>query len=212
MDSTWLVRLYEDVGLAPDQAARAAEETRQRLLRRERPRAPEIARRSITDYLVRDPLTSLNRIIGRGDSGLPFFDEETKQLSPIAFGNLLTDIGLDPVVAIAYAKVVVEAFEPKDLYGPVWEALGQKGPVNLDTLRRMDWSPLRADVPPAELAGDTVVTRAQSSVHDTVVAPATPRTVPPTRPNVQAHTPTQVRRGGPPQKPSGTRPVIKPKK
>ncbi|MCK6552952.1 hypothetical protein L6R52_44425, partial [Myxococcota bacterium] len=158
MDKSWLVRLYEDVGLPSEQAERAAEATRVRLLRRERPRGLDgRGRRSLTEFLVRDPLVSLNRIVGRGDAGLPFFDDETKSLSLIAFANTLQESGLDAVVAMAYAKVVVEAYEPKDLYGPVWQALGGAGPVDLEALRRMDWSPLRAGLP--SIAGDTVVTR-----------------------------------------------------
>lgn len=180
MDKSWLVRLYEDVGLPSEQAERAAEATRVRLLRRERPRGLDgRGRRSLTEFLVRDPLVSLNRIVGRGDAGLPFFDDETKSLSLIAFANTLQESGLDAVVAMAYAKVVVEAYEPKDLYGPVWQALGGAGPVDLEALRRMDWSPLRAGLP--SIAGDTVVTRAETSAEVTVVTPAGP-TTPATRP------------------------------
>lgn len=185
MDKTWLVKLWEDVGLEGEAAGRAAEETWRRLVRRERPRALEPAsRRSLTEFLVRDPLVSLNRIIGRGDAGLPFFDDDTKALSLIAFGNVLTDSGVDPVVAMAYAKVVVEAYEPADFYGHVWTALGKEGPVELEALRRMDWSPLRANLPP-DPAPDTLVTRAQTSASATVVTPtagATPTTSPPGRP------------------------------
>ena len=59
----------------------------------------------------------------------------------------MTEAGLDPVVSMAFAKVIEEAFTPKDLYQPVWEALGHKGPVDLDTLRREDWTPLRSQFP-----------------------------------------------------------------
>lgn len=147
MDKTWLLKLYEDVGLPADQASKAADETLLRLLRRERPRIAGRDKRSLVDFLVRDPLVSMNRIIGRGDVGLPFYDDDLGKLSVVAFSNVLGDVGTDPVVALAYAKVVVEAFEVQDLYGPVWNALGKKGPVELDELRRMDWSPLRTDVP-----------------------------------------------------------------
>jgi hypothetical protein len=204
VNNSWLLRLYEDVGLTREQAQKAAEETRQRLLRRERPRKLGSTQRPLTEFLVRDPLISLNRIIGRGDEGLPFFDEESKQLSLIAFSSLLAEIGLDPVVALAFAKVVVEAWEPKDLYGPIWTALGQKGPLDLEALRRMDWTTLRADVPPpSKEARDTVVTRKQS-FQDTVVSPATPTTAPPA-----ARTETAAHRRAPPVRPSKT---TKPKK
>lgn len=146
MDKTFLVKLYEDVGLPAEQAERVAEETRKRMLRRERPKGSEGGRkRSLVDFLVRDPLVSMNRIIGRGDVGLPFYDDEMRKLSVVAFSNVMSDVGIDPVVALAYAKVVVEAYEAKDLYGPVWVALGREGPLDLDELRRMDWSPLRTD-------------------------------------------------------------------
>lgn len=147
MDKTFLVKLYEDVGLPAEQAERVADETLARILRRERPRGSEGGhKRSLVDFLVRDPLVSMNRIIGKGDVGLPFYDDELRKLSVVAFSNVMSDVGIDPVVALAYAKVVVEAFEAKDLYGPVWAALGKPPPLDLDELRRMDWSPLRAAV------------------------------------------------------------------
>src|SRR5688572_15778417 len=139
--------MFEDAGLEAEQAQKASVQTTLRLLKRERPTRIEKKRPSILDNLVRDPLVSLNRIIGRGDAGLPFVDEATGKLSAAAFSDVLTESGVDPVVSMAFAKVIEEAFTPQDLYGPVWEALGHAGEVDLDTLRREDWTPLRAQFP-----------------------------------------------------------------
>lgn len=204
MDKTWLIRLYQDVGLTAEQADKAAEETRVRLLRRERPKRAEGQKpKSLVANLVRDPLVSLNRIIGRGDSGLPFYDEETRQLSLISFSNLLSEIGLDPVVALAYAKVVIEANDPRDLYRPVWHALGREGEVDLAELQMMDWSPLRTDLPPPPQAQrDTVVARAPSMTR-VDIAPTTPATAPPSR------TATSAQRRPPPHRPTKAKPSKK---
>jgi hypothetical protein len=174
VEKTWLTKLYEDVGLPAEQAAKAADETLLRLLRRERPRIAGPQRRaSLVDFLVRDPLVSMNRIIGRGDVGLPFYDDDLQKLSVVAFSNVLGDIGIDPVVALAYSKVVVEAFEVGDLYGPLWKALGKTGPFDLDELRRMDWSPLRTDVPVrASMSESTATAVTAVSVEAVQRAPA----------------------------------------
>jgi len=148
VDKQWLRKMFLEAGLEAEQAQKASDQTTLRLLKRERPtRALEPKRRSILDNLVRDPLVSLNRIIGRGDAGLPFVDDTTQRLSSAAFSDVLTESGLDPVVSMAFAKVVEEAFTPQDLYQPIWEALGHSGPVDLDTLRREDWTPLRGEFP-----------------------------------------------------------------
>jgi hypothetical protein len=201
VDKTWLVRLYEDAGLPPEQAARAAEETHGRLLRRERHQRSEgVQKRSLVEFLVRDPLVSMNRIIGRGDVGLPFYDDQTKRLSLVAFGNVMSDVGIDPVVAMAYAKVVVEAFEPRDLYQPVWAALGRAGVVELEELRRMDWSPLRQDAPAREPARETTATAV------TAVLPSAAEKKP-----VPASAPGPGPAARPPQR-RPTQPLPKPKK
>ncbi|MCA9554503.1 MAG: hypothetical protein KC933_30995 [Myxococcales bacterium] len=156
MDTRWLVELFQEVGLEPDQAEQAADITVRRLLRRQRP--PRKGRSSnLIQHMVRDPLVSVNRIIGKGDEGLPFVDPDTQTLSVAAFSDVLGDAGLDPVVSMAFAKVVVEAYEPKDLYAPVWKALGNEGELDLETLRRADWTPLRQLFP--DLAADQLPTR-----------------------------------------------------
>jgi hypothetical protein len=181
VDKAFLVKLYEDVGLPADQAERVAMETLARILRRERPRGSEGGRkRSLVDFLVRDPLVSMNRIIGKGDVGLPFYDDELRKLSVVAFSNVMSDVGIDPVVALAYAKVVVEAFEPGDLYGPVWAGLGREGPLDLDELRRMDWSPLRDKLQVGEPTA-TQVTAVMQSQH-TPQAQNKPAAMPTTNP------------------------------
>ena len=93
--------------------------------------------------MVRDPLRSLTRIVGQGAASLPFVEEETEALSAAAFSDIFGDAGLDPVVAMAFAKVMVEAYGPADIYQPLWEALGHTGEVQLSELRKLDWAPIR---------------------------------------------------------------------
>jgi hypothetical protein len=138
--------MFVDAGLEPEQAEKAAERTTVRLLERERPTQVE-RKRSLLDHLVRDPLVSVNRIIGRGDTGLPFVDATTGALSPAAFSDVFGEAGLDPIVGMAFAKVVAEAYTPADLYQTVWEGLGHSGPVDFETLRREDWTPFRNQFP-----------------------------------------------------------------
>lgn len=152
VDTRWLVDLFTEAGLEPDQAEASARVALGRLLRRQRP-ARGVRRTAIVQHLVRDPLISVNRIIGRGDEGLPLYDPETGRLSVTGFSDVLAEAGLDPVVAMAFAKVVAEAFEPAQLFEPVWRALGEEGDVDLEALRRADWTPLReafADELPAD--------------------------------------------------------------
>jgi hypothetical protein len=198
VDNLWLLKLYEDVGLTHAQAERAAEETRQRLLRRERPRRISNPNRSLTEYLVRDPLISLNRIIGRGDEGLPFWDEDAGKLSLLAFSSLLSETELDPAVSLAFAKVVVEAWEPQDLYGPIWKELDQEGPLDLDKLRKLDWTPLRSDVPPPSI-----------EIRDTVVAVIEPPPDTVVSPVADPGEDTVVARRAPQQKPTQKKPTTK---
>jgi hypothetical protein len=147
VDKQWLKKMFVEAGLEADQAQKASDQTTLRLLKRERPTRIERKRPSILDNLVRDPLVSLNRIIGRGASGLPFVDDATGKLSAAAFSDVLTESGIDPIVSMAFAKVIEEAFTPRDLYQPIWEALGHEGAVDLDTLRREDWTALRSQFP-----------------------------------------------------------------
>ncbi len=175
VDKSWLVSMYEECGLEPDEARRATDATLKRMLRRERPEGSERPRRPLIEALVRDPLISMNRIIGRGDAGLPFLDDDEKRLSVAAFGHVFGESGLDPVVAMAYAKVVAEAYEPTDLYQSIWEALEQSGSVDLDALRRLDWSPLRQQFPELSALHTDVTAVTQAAV------PAVkPRARPPT--------------------------------
>lgn len=166
--------MYRECGLEADEAGPAAEATLKRLLRRERPDGGEGPRRPLIESLVRDPLISMNRIIGRGDHGLPFVDEEAGRLSAPALGHVFAEVGMDPVVAMAYAKVVAEACEPRDFYQPIWQGLDQSGPVDLEVLRKLDWSPLRAKVPELQGLPKDVTAVTQAAV------PAKPRARPPT--------------------------------
>lgn len=151
MDKSWIKRIYQEVGLETDQATEAERRTLIRLLSRERP-LPEIPkeRRSISDYLVRDPLVSFNRIIGRGDSGLPFYDDEKNILSAPAFSTCMVEAGIDPVVAMAFSRVLEEAYTAEDFYSEIWKGLGFEGAVDLEVLRRADWTPLRHKFPELE--------------------------------------------------------------
>ena len=173
MDKTWLVAMYKECGLEPDEVEPAALATLRRMLRRERSDGAEGPKRPLIESLIRDPLISLNRIVGRGDAGLPFVDDDDGRLSAPAFGHVLGESGLDPVVAMAYAKVMAEAYEPKDLYQPIWEALGKPDTVDLDELRRLDWSPLRKQFPELRALHADVTAVTQTAV------PAKPRARPP---------------------------------
>lgn len=173
MDARWLVELFKEAGLEPDQAEQAADVTLKRLLHRQWPRRLGGKRRSLLSHMVRDPLISVNRIVGKGDEGLPFVDPDSGRLSTAAFGDVLAETGMDPVVSMAFAKVVAEAYEPPDLYQPVWESLGKDGAVDLEALRREDWTPLRRAFPDMEggLPPDMQATRQ---------VPVKPRAKPPT--------------------------------
>ncbi len=159
MDQGWIRELFVEIGLEPEEADRVAKACFLRLLKRED--APGSGkRRSLLAHLVRDPMVSLNRIAGRGEEGLPFLDAESGRLSAAAFSHVMNEQGLDAVVSMAFAKVVTEAWEPQEFYQPVWEGLGHKGEVNLDDLRRSDWSPLRKQVPElADVTADEAATQ-----------------------------------------------------
>lgn len=112
-------------------------------------RRPRLKRKksSLLSHMVRDPLQSLSRIVGQGGADLPFVEDETEKLSAAAFSDVFGEAGLDPVVAMAFAKVVVEAYSPQEIYQPLWIAFGRSGDVDLGELRKMDWSPLRSLFP-----------------------------------------------------------------
>lgn len=143
LDKGWLTEIFVECGLEADQADRAADVCLSRLLQRERP-GVGVERRSLVEHMVRDPLLSMNRILGKGDGGLPLLEEDSDGLSVAAVANILVDAGLDPVVSMAFAKVAAEAFTPDDFYRPLWKGLGHRGDVDYDVLRREDWTPLRA--------------------------------------------------------------------
>jgi hypothetical protein len=131
-------RLYEDCGLKPEVAARAARLTIERLGARSAPRRR--ARGSLRDRGDRDPVGTIRRIAGSDDGALPLVDGVSGTLSLPAVSVLLEGAGLAPMVALAYAKVVVEACRPEDFYRPVWSALGRSGPVVLGELREAEWA------------------------------------------------------------------------
>lgn len=140
----WLIEAYVECGLDDDQAKGAADATKARLLQRvhyEPAALPGRTRFSAT--LVKDPLVSFRRIVGARDDGLPLFDHQTNRLSEVGLTSVLTRSGLEPDVALAFAKVAVELIEPERFYQPIYEALGGRGPVDLPRLKAMDWTPLR---------------------------------------------------------------------
>jgi hypothetical protein len=170
VDQRWLIDIFQECGLESAQAEQAAKTCLLRLLMRERPSGVGVERKSLVEHLIRDPLISMNRILGRGDGGLPLVEDETGALSVASIANILSDSGLDPVVSMAFAKVAAEAYSPDDFYQPLWKGLGHEGDVDYETLRREDWTPLRAqfaDILPPDMR-PTMQVRAQK-----------PRAVPP---------------------------------
>ena len=179
-----LVELFVDCGLDDDQAADAAAAAYVRLACRVGASNPSTRRGgSLRAALVHDPMVSFNRLVGTGDAGLPFYDDEDGRLSAVAFTTVLGEIGLDPDVAFGFAKVIVEIAEASTFFTGVWTALGREGPVDLDELRTLDWSPLRAGLdlpahqggtpPPAEPGARSP--RRAPLANDTVTLPAAPR-------------------------------------
>lgn len=145
LEPTWLTAIFRDAGLTAEQAEQAGALALRRLLRRQRKAADPRSDARFRTALTADPLVSVNRILGLGDGGLPFYDDRTGRVSEVDVTSILTEIGLDPSVALAFAKVVVEATDPETWLGPVWTSLGRTGPLVLDELRQLDWSALRSD-------------------------------------------------------------------
>lgn len=177
MDDAWLEAMYREAGLEPEEAKAAAAETLARLMAREHRPPGESSRRRITEALVQDPMSSVSRILGHGDLGLPFHDPETNRLSEIAVADAFAEVGMDPVVAMAYARVVVEMCEPADFYRPLWTGLGKRGEPDLGELARLDWTSLRTDrtvrVPSAPVHPEGSASAAtEQSAGDTVVTPS----------------------------------------
>jgi hypothetical protein len=145
VDTAWLVRMYEESGLDSAVAARAAGHTLARILRREDlPDPAPGQRRPLSASFVRAPLDTLARLAGKGDGRLPLVDGVAGGLSAPAIAQVLEEAGLESIVALAYAKVVVAAYSPEELYAPLWALTGERGPVDLEALRRRDWTVLRA--------------------------------------------------------------------
>ncbi len=143
MDPTWVEEVFLEAGLEPEVAGPAAHLTVARLLAPRRPRS-ERGRVRIIDALVKDPTHSVARILGEGDLGLPFHDPGTGRLSAAALAGVFAEVGEDPVVAMAFARVVVEACDPGEFYRPLWEGLGRTDELDLAALARLDFAPLRA--------------------------------------------------------------------
>lgn len=167
VDASWLLRIYGECGLSAEDARRCADATIRRFcLRKPDTSDPKLhdpsvkARRlRIRQALIKDPWASLGRFIGPGtDAALPLIDRETGTLSEPALAQTFAEAGLDPVVAMAYAKVVAFGFTPYDLYRPIWMALGRPGPIDFATLARIDWSSIFPPIEEEERAEATVTT------------------------------------------------------
>ena len=145
LDVGWLADLFVECGLDDAQARSAAEVTRVRLATRalgfryNRPKG----RTFLAPHLLKDPLSSFNRIVGKAEYEIPMYDDATGQLSVVAVASVLREIGLEVDVALAFARVVVEVASVSDFFQPVWAFLGGSGDVDLTALRKMDWAPLR---------------------------------------------------------------------
>lgn len=150
VDAQWLEELFVDAGLEPDEARAASREAIRRLLAGpvsgERPET-SASSSGIRAALVSDPAASVSRILTAGYLGLPFHDPDTGGLSVALVADVLADVGLDPVVAMAYARVVVEVAEPERFYAPIWRALGQEGPLDLRRMADLDFEALREPTP-----------------------------------------------------------------
>lgn len=145
LDATWLTEMFAEAGLSPDQARQAGAAALRRLLRRQRKAPDPRSDARFRAVLTADPLVSVNRILGLGDGGLPFYDERQQRVSEVDVTAVLTEIGLEPPVALRFAKVVVEATDPEAWFTPLWAALGREGPVVFEELRQLDWSALRSE-------------------------------------------------------------------
>lgn len=145
LEATWLTEMFAEAGLPAEQAERAGSAAMRRLLRRQRksPDARPDAR--FRTVLTADPLVSVNRILGLGDGGLPFYDDGTGRVSEVDVISVLTEIGLEATVALGFAKVLVEGTDPEQWYLPLWRALGHRGPLDIEELSRLDWSALRSE-------------------------------------------------------------------
>jgi hypothetical protein len=170
LEPKWLVDIFVDAGLDDGEAQQAGEAARRNLLRRVRPGGLPRAG-DIKSWLVRDPMASFQRLTGIAEGSVPFMNEDQGRLDEVALTRLFREVGLLPDVALAYAKVVVEAIEPEQFYQPVWEALGRPGRVDLETLKRLDWIELKDAL--EEHTKTTVAVRVEPS-RGSSVRPARP--------------------------------------
>ena len=86
IDVGWLFELYVECGIDDVQAQSAAEVTRVRLATRalgfryNRPKG----RTFLAPHLLKDPLSSFNRIVGKLEHEIPMYDDQTGQLSLVS--------------------------------------------------------------------------------------------------------------------------------
>lgn len=140
----FLKALFVEAELTPDEAERAAQEAWSRITGPP-PQSEGLGGetvlgswawetpRSFREALVSRPEGSLARILSV-DEGLPFLDASSGQLSVVGLAELFATVGVDPVVAMACARVVVELQSPESFYAPAWRALGREEPIDLADL------------------------------------------------------------------------------
>lgn len=163
----WLTNIYTECGLDAAEAEASAKKTWRRLLTRIQ-RAQSSADEKKIDIraaMIKDPMVSFHRITGTGMSGLPFYDDDTAMLNPVELTFAMTDAGQSAEVALAFAKVIVEMTSPEDFFTPIWNALGEIGPLDLGALKRMDWSPLRAGIDLSSREGGPIAQREKPKSH-----------------------------------------------
>lgn len=151
-----LVKLFQDAELTREEAASTARQVMLRL--RARPGSEALGAATafgqwsykkparITEALDPSPEGALARLVAPpSQENLPFLDEdEPERLSVVSFAEVMAVAGVDPVVAMASARLLVELNDAEALYGPLWQACGEGGTFHPTALAQKNW---RAHLP-----------------------------------------------------------------
>ncbi|MBI4816098.1 MAG: hypothetical protein HY791_07570 [Deltaproteobacteria bacterium] len=174
--------LFEEIGLEPPDAARSAERAFRTMLG---------TWPTVSPAPTQGVLGSVSRLLGL--RGVPFLDPERK-LELVAFARVLSESGLRMDVALAFAKVMVEAYSAEDLYEPVWAALGQGGPIDWSKLPKLDVSGL--EPAPRQDSATTVTVKAEprSATTPTPRPPTASRPAAPRPASAKSPAPAKSRR------------------
>ncbi|MBI2375821.1 MAG: hypothetical protein HYV07_17645 [Deltaproteobacteria bacterium] len=174
--------MFLEIGLEPDEATRASIVTR-KMLATNWP--------TVTRAPTQGALGSVSRLLGL--LRLPFLGEANK-LEVVAFARAFDLAGVPMDVALAFARVMVEAFSADDFYSPVWSALGQSGPIDWRRLASLDPSTLEPDA--ADPAGSETTqvsarapTRSGPSARAATTGASAPRAASAAQPRTRAPTP-----------------------